>query len=135
MTGFTIGTLAKKAGVNVETIRYYQRLGLLKEPEKPFGGFRSYPPTVIDDIQFIKRAQSIGFTLGEIRSLLLDDKKCSEVKELACQKLLDVKTKIEELEIIADTLKKLIHSCSSDKSECTLLESLRKKTCIPSSGN
>ena len=66
----TIGRLAQSAGVNVETIRYYQRVGLLKEPEKPAYGYRHYPPDTVARIRFIKRAQQLGFTLEEISELL-----------------------------------------------------------------
>ena len=63
----TIGHLAKEAGVNVETIRYYQRRGLLEEPEKPIGGHRRYPRVALDRIAFIRRAQKLGFSLAEVR--------------------------------------------------------------------
>jgi MerR family mercuric resistance operon transcriptional regulator len=66
----TIGKLAKQANVTIETIRYYQRKGLLIEPEKPATGYRQYPPEAIARIQFIKRAQQSGFTLKEIAELL-----------------------------------------------------------------
>jgi len=66
----TIGTLAKAAGVNVETIRYYQRRGLIAEPHKPMGGHRKYDPAVVDQIAFIRRAQQLGFSLAEVKDLL-----------------------------------------------------------------
>lgn len=66
----TIGGLAKAAAVNVETIRYYQRLGLIDEPRRPLGGQRSYPLTTVGKLAFIRRAQQLGFTLAEIRELL-----------------------------------------------------------------
>lgn len=65
-----IGTIARQAGVNVETIRYYQRIGLLREPARPQGGVRRYPPDTVERIRFIKRAQDIGFTLEEVAELL-----------------------------------------------------------------
>ena len=67
---YTIGTLARAAGINVETVRYYSRRGLLKPPPKPAGGVRRYPPDTIDRLRFIKRAKQLGFTLTEIRELL-----------------------------------------------------------------
>ena len=66
----TIGRLAKAAEVNIETIRHYQRKGLIVEPEKPLGGFRHYPDTSVDRIRFVKRAQQLGFSLEEIKQLL-----------------------------------------------------------------
>jgi MerR family mercuric resistance operon transcriptional regulator len=69
----TIGVLAKHGGVNVETIRYYQRRGLLPEPSKPSGGFRKYDPESVKRVRFIKRAQSLGFTLDEILGLRRKD--------------------------------------------------------------
>ena len=73
----TIGRLAATAGVSVETIRYYQRRGLLDEPRKPFRGFRHYPADMAKRVRFIKRAQALGFTLEEIVSLLrLDGADC-----------------------------------------------------------
>ncbi|HEV2398205.1 MAG TPA: MerR family transcriptional regulator, partial [Candidatus Sulfotelmatobacter sp.] len=72
----TIGILAKHSDVNVETIRYYQRRGLLQEPSKPSGGFRQYPQESVKRVRFIKRAQMLGFTLEEIQGLLaLDERK------------------------------------------------------------
>ena len=67
--GLTIGSLAKAAGVNVETVRYYQRLGLIEEPRKPTGGQRSYPESTVAKLAFIRRAQQLGFTLAEIGEL------------------------------------------------------------------
>src|SRR5438128_9556589 len=68
--GMTIGGLAKAAGVNVETIRYYQRLGLIHEPRKPFGSHRRYPGSTVGELVFVRRAQLLGFTLAEIKDLL-----------------------------------------------------------------
>jgi MerR family transcriptional regulator, mercuric resistance operon regulatory protein len=80
----TIGQLAKVAGVNVETIRYYERRGLISQPPKPAEGYRTYPNATLARIFFIKRAQELGFTLKEINKLLsLDESHCSEVQELA----------------------------------------------------
>jgi MerR family mercuric resistance operon transcriptional regulator len=67
---YTIGTLAKQAGVNVETIRYYQRRGLVSEPDRPLGGIRRYAPTHARRLHFIKHAQTLGFTLEEVADLL-----------------------------------------------------------------
>jgi len=69
-SGMTIGRLAEAAGINVETIRYYQRRGLLDEPRKPLGGHRRYPPDAVRTLAFIRRAQQLGFSLEEVKSLL-----------------------------------------------------------------
>jgi hypothetical protein len=76
-TELTIGKLAAAAGVNIETIRYYQRRGLLDEPPKPFGGQRRYPLAMAKRVRFIKRAQALGFTLSEIGALLRLDAACA----------------------------------------------------------
>src|SRR5215469_6068746 len=95
----TIGMLAKRGGVNVETIRYYQRRGLLEEPLKPRGGFRRYPQESVKRIHFIKRAQYLGFTLEEIQGLLvLDERKaCRETRGMAANKLELIEEKIADL--------------------------------------
>jgi MerR family mercuric resistance operon transcriptional regulator len=85
----TIGRLADEAGVNVETIRYYQRRGLMAEPDKPASGHRRYGPAAIKRVRFIKRAQVLGFTLEEVASMLELDEACAcaETRELAGHKL------------------------------------------------
>ena len=95
----TIGILAKRSGVNVETIRYYQRRHLLQEPSKPSGGYRQYSLGTVKRVRFIKRAQTLGFTLEEISGLLgLDERKaCLETREIAAQKLALIEDKISAL--------------------------------------
>jgi MerR family mercuric resistance operon transcriptional regulator len=125
----TIGVAAKKAGVNIETIRYYQRIGLITEPEKPLTGFRTYPDSAIDRIHFIQRAQMLGFSLAEIKHLLeLEDGDCEQTRELAEQKLALIKHKIEDLQTIAGVLKKHIRVCRSntDQHSCPLIGSLTR---------
>lgn len=111
----TIGTLAKRSGVNVETIRYYQRRDLLNEPSKPPGGFRQYPLEAIKRVRFIKRAQALGFTLEEISGLLgLDERNaCLETREIAQQKLLLIEEKIADLSKIQKALSRLVRDCSA----------------------
>ena len=95
----TIGKLAESAGVNVETIRYYQRRGLLHEPKKPVGGYRHYSPETTKRVRFIKRAQALGFTLEEVAELLRLDaaSACAETRELAAHKLKLIEEKLAEL--------------------------------------
>jgi MerR family mercuric resistance operon transcriptional regulator len=111
----TIGILAKRGGVNVETIRYYQRRGLLHEPSKPSGGFRRYPSEAVNRVRFIKRAQTLGFTLEEISGLLrLDEKKaCLETREVAAHKLMLIEQKISDLSSMKKALASLVRACDA----------------------
>src|SRR5690348_7516293 len=111
----TIGTLAQRGGVNVETIRYYQRRGLLQEPVKPRGGFRRYPPDTVKRVRFIKRAQSLGFTLEEIVGLLsLDERKaCLETRGIAAHKLELIEEKIAGLTKMRKALTRLVRECDA----------------------
>ena len=113
----SIGSLAKAAEVNVETIRYYQRRGLLDEPSKPLGGQRRYAASVATRVRFIKRAQQLGFTLEEIRDLLLleDGQSCRETRLLAERKLELIETRIADLSRMRRSLKGLIAQCAEGK--------------------
>jgi MerR family mercuric resistance operon transcriptional regulator len=93
---FTIGKLAQAAGTHVETIRYYQRRGLLSKPVKPHGGQRHYPAAAVQQLQFIKRAQTLGFTLDDVSHLLALDgvNHCQQVRELAAIKLTLIQKKM-----------------------------------------
>lgn len=125
----TISVAARKAGVNIETIRYYQRIGLVAEPEKPVSGFRVYPDSAIERIHFIQRAQMLGFSLAEIKHLLeLEDGDCAQTRELAEQKLALINHKIEDLQTMAAVLKKHIRVCKSNKNPqaCPLITSLAR---------
>ena len=120
----TIGTLAKHTGVTIEAIRHYQRIALLKEPEKPDHGYRLYPPEAIKRIRFIKRAQKFGFTLKEIGKLLtLDGPNCNKVKKMAIQRLLVLDKQIKELTDMQNNLSKLINDCESPNlsDQCAVL--------------
>jgi MerR family mercuric resistance operon transcriptional regulator len=110
---FTIGKLAERAGVNVETIRYYQRCGLLDEPERPLGGYRRYPAEIAKRVRFIKRAQALGFTLKEVAELLRLDaaRACAETRELAVHKLALIEEKLDELEAMRTGLAALVAKC------------------------
>ena len=124
----TIGTLARHGGVNVETIRYYQRRGLLQEPEKPRGGFRQYPLESVKRVHFIKRAQHLGFSLGEIHGLLeLHERKaCQETRGMAAHKLELIEQKIADLSKIKKALSRLVHACdaSSAGAPCPIIHLL-----------
>jgi MerR family mercuric resistance operon transcriptional regulator len=111
----TIGKLAKAAGVNVETIRYYQRRGLLDEPAKPQGGHRRYSADMSKRIRFIKRAQALGFTLTEVGILLRLDEACAcaETRALAARKLALIEQKMADLATMRQALGSLVQQCDS----------------------
>ena len=125
----TIGRLAKVADVNIETIRHYQRKGLIVEPEKPLGGFRHYPDTSVDRIRFVKRAQQLGFSLEEIKQLLiLGDQHCSDVQTLAKEKRDKIQQKIAGLLTIQAALDDLISTCYiDDTTHCGFIDGLSQK--------
>ncbi|MFU8805536.1 MAG: MerR family transcriptional regulator [Bradymonadaceae bacterium] len=116
MTGRTIGKLAQEAGVHVETVRYYERIGLLRQPEKPSQGWRTYTDKTLRRIKFIKSAQGLGFTLEEIQ-LLLDaqfgepPRDCRNVHELAEVKLDEIATRMEHLREIHEILSGILEQC------------------------
>ena len=124
----TIGTLAKRGGVNVETIRYYQRRVLLQEPVKPQGGFRHYLPDTVKRVRFIKRAQALGFMLEEITGLLaLDERKaCLETRGIAAHKLELIEKKIADLSKMRKALSRLVRACddSSADAPCPIIHLL-----------
>ncbi|WP_444993883.1 Hg(II)-responsive transcriptional regulator [Aliikangiella sp. IMCC44359] len=126
----TIGKLAKSCGVNIETIRHYQRQGLITEPPKPDAGFRHYPQETIDRVKFIKRAQKLGFSLKEIQQLLLlGSEHCEDVQALAQEKRELVQRQIEGLMTIKSVLDELICSCQEENNEiqCAFIEALSQK--------
>ena len=118
MDKMTIGKVAKFAQVNVETIRYYQRINLLSTPEKTNGKTRYYTDEFLHRLQFIKRAQNLSFTLKEIKELLLfkdsDELSPSEMKRKAGQKVLEIDHKIKDFQKLKDYLIDLVDSCSGD---------------------
>ncbi len=126
----TIGIFAKRAGVNVETIRFYQRKGLLLEPKKPYGGIRRYSHADIARLRFIKSAQQLGFSLDEIAELLRleDGAHCGEARELAERKLEDVRNKLANLQRIEAVLARLVAQCCATHGEvnCPLIASLQR---------
>ena len=124
----TIGRLADEAGVNVETIRYYQRRGLLPEPNKPINGHRRYAAEAVKRVHFIKRAQVLGFTLDEIGSLLdLDEAHaCAETRELAAHKLDVIESKLDDLKAMRKALKSLLRQCEAGSATgaCPIIHAL-----------
>jgi MerR family mercuric resistance operon transcriptional regulator len=126
----TIGELAKRAGVNRETIRYYERRRLLAHSARTMAGYRVFPDDAVDRLRFIRHAQALGFTLEEIRELLglrLDERSsCQQVRARATRKLADVEAKIAALRRIRRVLGRLVHACEARRptAPCPILESL-----------
>lgn len=125
---FTIGKLAAEACVNVETIRFYERRGLLAQPEKKLGGFRYYDDHAVARVRFIKRAQAIGFSLEEISGLMALNQSgcCRQTHDAATAKLAVVEERIRDLNQIRKTLKMLIKECEIEVGDlsCPIIESL-----------
>ena len=126
----TIGRLAAAAGVGVETIRYYQRRGLLDEPPKPLRGHRHYPADTANRVRFIKRAQALGFTLEEIANLLRLDGAdcCSDTRELAAHKVALIERKLLDLAAMRDALAALMRQCETGQAEglCPIISVLAR---------
>ncbi len=122
-----IGELAKSGDVNVETIRYYQRIGLLGLPQKPYGGTRSYSSDDLRRLRFIRRAQQIGFSLEDVRALFeLSSSDCKQVGKLAAEKLTLVHAKLTQLRRIESVLAKTVEQCARRKGNqpCPIIETL-----------
>jgi MerR family mercuric resistance operon transcriptional regulator len=125
--GLKIGQLARAAGITVETIRYYQRRGLIACPPKPVNGFRDYGEPLLQRLHFIKRAKSLGFTLDEIAHLLrLSEADCADVQQLAQHKLDQVSLKISHLQRLQQALEQLLDQCHQRPSDahCPIIETL-----------
>lgn len=124
----TIGAFARAAGVNVETIRYYQRKGLLLEPDRVYGRVRRYGPADVSRVKFVKSAQRLGFSLDDIAQLLkLDDgTHCREAAELGALRLSDVRARLSALRRMETVLSALVKECSArpGKKSCPLIAAL-----------
>jgi MerR family mercuric resistance operon transcriptional regulator len=125
---YTIARLAAAAGVNVETVRYYQRRGLVAEPARPVGGVRRYTEADADQLRFIKRAKAMGFTLAETANLLRlrARRSCHATREVAAAKLQMLDQRIRELEELREELAHLIRDCdaNADESACPVIARL-----------
>ena len=126
----TIGTLGKKTGTKVQTIRYYEQIGLLPEPGRTEGGQRRYADTELDRLSFIRHSRQLGFSLEAIRELLdLSDnpnRPCHEADTIARRQLDQVDQRIARLEALRKELKRMVHECSGgNTSDCRVLEVLR----------
>ena len=116
--------------MNLQTLRYYERRGLLREPERSESGYRAWEAEAVRTVRFVKRAQGLGFTLREIEALLElaagGPESCDAARALAIEKLSELDTKVVSLEAMRDSLLQLVESCSRPRSErdCPLLETL-----------
>lgn len=126
----TIGRVAKAAGVNVETIRFYEREGILKQPDRPLGGFRAYSAEAIGIVRFVKRAQALGFTLKETTELLAlrntAGLRCAEVRARAVAKRSLIRERMKDLRRMDRALATLVDTCVQKGGArcCPILESL-----------
>jgi MerR family transcriptional regulator, copper efflux regulator len=130
----TIGQVARQAEIGVETVRFYEREGLLEPPQRRQSGYRQFEPNVIDRIRFIKRAQQLGFTLREVKELLglrFDPLATrGEVREAAIAKLADIDQKIADLNRMKRALQPLVDSCDGQGTVdgCPILAALERPT-------
>ena len=130
MKPLTIGKVASQADIGVETIRFYEREGLIENPPRRQSGYRQYEPGVVDRLRFIRRAKDLGFTLREIKELLelrLDPSStCGDVKGRAEQKIAAIQVKLRELQRMKRALGRLVAACDgkTDVEHCPILTSL-----------
>lgn len=128
----TIGQVAKRAGIGIETIRFYEREGLIQDPPRSGSGYRLYPLETIDRLLFTRRAKALGFSLKEIRELLSlsvsPDATCEDVRQRAQAKLKAIENKIETLERMKTVLAEIAAACrgKGPASECPILEVMRQ---------
>lgn len=126
----TISVLAREADVGVETVRYYQRIGLITQPEKPISGYRVYPQASLDNLRFIGQAKQLGFSLTDIASLLqLGEQQCAQTKQLAVSKVNIINNKIKDLKSMSSALQLLIERCPSSEAaqQCPIISSLSQR--------
>lgn len=129
LANLTIGAFAKAADVNVETIRFYQRRGLLPEPDKPYGGIRRYGEADVARVRFVKSAQRLGFSLDDVAGLLglADGAHCGEARKVGERKLAEVRVKLIDLTRMETVLAELVARCGAGrgKVDCPLIDALR----------
>lgn len=130
MSAHTIGEVAKRAGIGVETVRFYERKGLVEPPPRSEAGYRLYPDEAISRLRFVRRAKDLGFTLDQIGTLLDlrvgADTPCDDVRALASERLADVENKLMQLQRIAAVLQQVVETCDANgrTGDCPILDSL-----------
>ena len=129
MRGYAIGEMSRHTGVNIETIRYYERIEIMPQPDRTEGGNRQYNHDQLKRLSFIKRCRELGFSLSEIRALLemadRDDFTCSEVHQMTMSHLTTVRQKLNDLKGLERSLKKMVAECNQgDVPECPIIDTL-----------
>ncbi|MBX3562680.1 MAG: helix-turn-helix domain-containing protein [Sphingomonas sp.] len=124
-----IGELAGATGANSETIRYYEKIGLLPRPGRTDSNYRDYGPKDVERLAFIRHARGLGFEIADIRSLIglaeQPDRDCGEVDSIASRHLTDVEIKIARLETLRDELKQMVESCRGGRVDtCRIIEAM-----------
>lgn len=130
MGTLTIGEVARQAGVNIETLRYYERRNVIPPPPRTRANYRLYPGDTVQLVRFVKRAQELGFSLSEIKELLAfrasENGTCADVRRQAVEKIADIEQKIRSLQAMRGALSGLVAQCSGNGplTGCPILESL-----------
>lgn len=132
-TTYTIGQMSQASGVNLETIRYYERTGLLPEPPRSASGYRRYSEDDVRRLRFVRRGRELGFSIAEVKELLRladhPDSPCQEADQLVREHLVSVEARIRDLLALRDELSRLA-GCHSDNAEhCRLIETLDQREC------
>lgn len=127
-----IGEVAKLSGTGIETIRYYERAGLLLEPERRPSGYRQYDEATVERLDYIKRAKELGFTLAEIKELLdlsFAHSNCDHIRQRAETKIIDIESKIRSLQQMKRSLGKIVERCRTKNStdDCLLVHKTKKR--------
>jgi MerR family transcriptional regulator, mercuric resistance operon regulatory protein len=123
----TIGKLAKALDINVETIRFYEREGLIVQPRKPLNGYRLYDDAIASQLEFIGKAKTLGFTLKEIASLMSMEGNCAQIEALSLQKLALIREKITHLQQLEKVISEMTQSCKTNQNQsfCPIIDALK----------
>ena len=129
MTGFTIGELSKRTDVNIETIRYYEKIGIMPNPPRNSSGYRIYSAPHRERLSFIRRSRELGFSQSEVRKLLalVDEHEytCAEVREMTVKQRQTVRNKIKDLRILDQALTTMVNECAGgDIPDCPIIDTL-----------
>ena len=125
----SIGALSKRTGVNIETIRYYERIGIMPKPRRSGGGYRMYGPDHVKRLTFVRRGRELGFSLDELRDLLrlVDGHSytCAEVHDVAIEHVAEIRRKIADLRRLQGVMKTMVAECSRDRlPQCPIIDTL-----------
>lgn len=135
MTTMKIGEIAKRSGVGIETIRFYEREGLLLEPARRPSGYRQYDDATVERLEYIRRAKELGFTLTEIKELLelsFAHSNCDHIRQRAETKIIDIESKIRSLQQMKRSLGKIVERCRTKNStdDCLLVHKTKKRPAV-----